>query len=195
MKAQFRPVQILAVVALTLMLLPPSVQAAENYAVDSAHTYIIFKIDHLGIGNSYGRFNNPRGSFRWDATNPANSEFKLMFAAADIDTANEKRDKHLRSPDFFNTDQHAQIVFQSTGVQKRQADTYEISGTLTMLGQTHPVVVSAVQTGYGEDPWGKYRRGFETTFTIKRSQWGMDYMLSGLSDEVEITVSLEGIRQ
>ncbi len=182
--------------ALVVMaLVPHTVLAAETYAVDSTHTYVLFKINHLNIGNSYGRFDGPSGSFTWDEANPANSEFELMVQATNVDTDSDKRDKHLRSADFFNADQHTQISFKSSGVRKLKDDTFEVRGDLTMLGQSHPITVSAVQTGNGEDPWGNYRRGFETTFTIKRSQWGMNFMLNGLSDEVEITVSIEGVRQ
>ncbi len=185
----------LALALVVMALVPHTVLAAETYAVDSTHTYVLFKINHLNIGNSYGRFDGPSGSFTWDEANPANSKFELMVKATNVDTDSDKRDKHLRSADFFNTDQHTLISFKSSGVKKLKDDTFEVRGDLTMLGQSHPITVSAVQTGNGEDPWGKYRRGFETTFTIKRSQWGMNFMLNGLSDEVEITVSIEGVRQ
>ncbi len=186
---------IMAIAAAAFLVIPAPIMAAESFTVDTTHTYVMFKIDHLNIGNSYGRFDGPSGRFTWDEANPANSKFELMVQAAKIDTDSDKRDKHLRSADFFNTDQHAQISFKSTRIKKLKANTFEIRGDLTMLGQTHPITVSAVQTGSGQDPWGNYRRGFETTFTIKRSQWGMDFMLNGLSDEVEVTVSLEGVRQ
>ena len=182
-------------VALTLVLMPGSLLAAENYTVDSVHSYVIFKINHLNIGNSYGRFDEPSGSFTWDEANPTNSSFELMVQATNVDTDNEKRDKHLRSPEFFNASQHAAISFKSEAVKAVKPDMLEIKGMLSMLGQTHPITVTAQQTGHGKDPWGNYRRGFETIFTIKRSQWGMDFMLSGLSDEVEVTVSVEGVRQ
>ena len=182
-------------VGATLVLTPVSLRAAENYTVDSVHSYVLFKINHLNVGNSYGRFGDPSGSFTWDEANPSKSSFELTVQAAKVDTDNEKRDKHLRSPEFFNASQHDAITFKSTAVKQVKPDTLEIDGMLSMLGQTHPITVTAQQTGHGKDPWGKYRRGFETTFTIRRSQWGMDFMLKGLSDEVEITVSVEGVRQ
>jgi polyisoprenoid-binding protein YceI len=181
-------------VAVILALAPVSLRAAETYTVDGVHSYVLFKINHLNIGNSYGRFGNPSGSITWDDANPSKSSFELMVQADNVDTDNENRDKHLRSPEFFNASQHAVISFKSTAVKQVKPDALEINGMLSMLGQTHPITVTARQTGHGKDPWGKYRRGFETTFTIKRSQWGMDFMLSGLSDEVQITVSVEGVR-
>ena len=192
---KFNGFAITALVAVSCTLTPAAFAAAENYTIDSVHSYVLFKINHLNIGNSHGRFDDPRGSFTWDDANPANSRFELELQAVKVDTDNEKRDKHLRGPDFFSADQHAVISFKSTAIKPVKPDTFEISGMLTMLGQNHPLTVTAVHTGHGKDPWGNYRRGFETTFTIKRSQWGMDFMLSGLSDDVEITVSVEGVRQ
>ena len=71
---------------------------------------------------------------------------------------------------------------------------YEVTGGLTILGKTRPITVKVHQTGFGQDPWGKFRRGFETQFTIKRSDWGMDFMLDKVSDEVIVNVSVEMIR-
>ena len=186
---------ITVLVAVTLALMPKLLRAAETYTVDSVHSYVLFKINHLNVGNSYGRFDGPSGSFTWDDANPSKSSFEFTVQAAKVNTGHEKRDKNLRSPDFLHTSQHAEIRFKSTAVRQVKPDAVEINGMLSMLGQIHPITVTARQTGHGNDPWGKYRRGFETTFTIKRSQWGMDFMLKGLSDEVEITVSVEGVRQ
>ena len=105
----------------------------------------------------------------------------MQANAKDVDTDVEKRDEHLRSADFFDAEKFTTISFQSTKVQKQAPDNFEINGDLTLLGQTRPLTVTARQTGAGQDPRGKFRRGFETEFTIKRSDWGMDFMLEGLS--------------
>jgi polyisoprenoid-binding protein YceI len=169
--------------------------AAETYQVDTVHSYILFKIKHLDIGYSYGRFNGATGEVTWDDVNATIAAVAMQVNAKDVDTDVEKRDEHLRSADFFNVEKFTAISFQSTKVQKLAADSFEITGDLTLLGQTRPVTVTARETGAGQDPWGKFRRGFETEFTIKRSDWGMDFMLEGLSDEVDLTVSIEVILQ
>ena len=168
--------------------------AAETYSVDTAHTYVMFRVKHLGVGYSYGRFNGPAGKFVFNESSPSNSSIEMQVKTNDVDTQVEKRDNHLKSPDFFNAVEHPAISFKSTSVKKISSNTYEVAGNLTLLGKTRPISMKASDTGAGEDPWGKYRRGFETTFTIKRSEFGMNFMLKGVSDEVDITVSVEGIR-
>jgi len=169
--------------------------AADTYKVDTAHTYVMFRVKHLGVGYSYGRFNGPDGQFVFDESSPSNSSIEMQVKTKDVDTKVDKRDNHLRSPDFFNAAEHPVITFKSTSVKKISNDTYEVGGNLTLLGKTRPISMQARDTGAGKDPWGNYRRGFETTFTIKRSEFGMNFMLDGVSDEVDITISVEGIRQ
>lgn len=196
MQIQSFAIRLIALFAVALMAaaaVPAS--AAEKYQVDTVHSYILFKIKHLDIGYSYGRFNGATGELTWDDANGTIAAVAMQVNAKDVDTDVEKRDEHLRSADFFDVEKFTTISFQSTKVEKKAADSFEISGDLTLLGQTRPVTVTARQTGAGQDPWGKFRRGFETEFTIKRSDWGMDFMLEGLSDAVTLTVSIEAIRQ
>ncbi len=169
--------------------------AAETYKLDPDHTSVIFRIKHLGVAYVYGRFSGPTGSFVFDESSPANSSIQIQVDAKTVDTAVEKRDNHLRSPDFFDADEHPVIKFMSTSVKKSGPDSYEVSGNLTLLGKTQPITVKARQTGHGKDPWGNFRQGFETSFTIKRSDFGMDFMMGVAADDVLLTVSVEGIRQ
>ena len=169
--------------------------AAETYKVDPAHTSIVFRVKHLGIAYVYGRFNGPTGSFVFDESSPPKSTIEMQADTKNVDTAVEKRDTHLKSPDFFNAEKYPLISFKSKSVKKLDDSTYEVSGDLTLLGKTRQITVKANATGAGKDPWGNFRRGFETSFSIKRSEFGMDFMMGGISDEVNLTVSVEGIRQ
>ena len=172
-----------------------SALAAETYKLDPAHTSVVFRVKHLDVAYFYGRFNGPTGSFVFDESSPAKSSIELQLNANNVDTAVEKRDNHLRSPDFFNAGEYPLVAFKSTSVKKLNNETYEVSGNLTLLGKSQPITVKAQNTGSGKDPWGNFRRGFETSFKIKRSEFGMNFMLNGLSDEVVINVGVEGIRQ
>ena len=180
---------------LLLALFSVSADAAETYKLDPAHTSIVFRVKHLDVAYVYGRFNGPTGTFELDESSPAKSSIEVQVNASDVDTAVEKRDNHLRSPDFFNAEDYPLVSFKSTSVKKLDQQTYEVTGNLTLLGKSRPITVKAHDTGAGKDPWGNFRRGFETSFKIKRSEFGMNFMLDGVSDEVVLTVSVEGIRQ
>lgn len=169
--------------------------AADTYVVDPDHTSIIFRIKHLDIAYVYGRFNVPSGSFVFDEALPAKSAIEMQVQTKKVDTAVDKRDNHIRSPDFLNAGEVPLASFKSTAIKQLSDGAYEVSGNLMLLGQSRSIVFKAQDTGSGKDPWGYYRRGFITTFTIKRSEFGIDFMLNDVADEVEITVSFEGIRQ
>ncbi len=173
-------------VASAAVALTTSVYAAD-YAVDLSHSSISFSISHLGYSKTVGRFNEFEGSF--SDTNGSES-VSVTIKADSIDSNHEPRDKHLRSPDFFDVKQYSTLKFESTSVT---ADT--ITGNLTMHGKTNPVTLDVVPVGEGEDPWGGYRKGYTATTTIMRSEWDMSYGLPGVGDAVEITLEIEGIRQ
>ncbi len=168
--------------------------AAETYKVDPVHSMTVFRIKHL-VSYSYGRFNDLSGTFNIDTETPAKSSVELEVKIESVDTFNEKRDQHLKSPDFFNAKQFPVITFKSKAVKKINEDTYEVTGDLSLHGVTRPLTLKVQQTGAGKDPWGGYRIGFETTFTLKRSEFGITFMPDVVGDEVRMTVSIEGIRQ
>jgi polyisoprenoid-binding protein YceI len=172
-----------------------SAHAAETYKLDPAHTSVVYRVKYSGVTFVYGRFNGPTGTFIYDEASPSKSSIEMQVDAKNIDTAVEKRDNDLKSPDFFNAAEYPMVTFKSTSVKKIDSDTYQVTGNLTLLGKTRKLTVNAKQTGSGKDPWGNFGRGFETSFTIKRSDFGMNFMLGGVSDEVGLTVSVSGIRQ
>ena len=172
-----------------------SASAAETYQFDPVHSSLVFKVKHLGVAYVYGRFNDLNGTLTIDENNPKNSSVQASVRAANVDTNHDKRDNHLRSPDFFNAEEHAMVSFQSTSFERTGSDTYTVKGNLTLLGVTRPIEVSVRHTGSGKDPWGGFRTGYETTFAINRSDFGMDYLLKGVSDEVTIFMAVEAVRQ
>ena len=106
-----------------------------------------------------------------------------------VDTAVAGRDKHLKSPDFFNAKQFPEITFTSTKVSKTGADTYAAAGKFTMHGVSKDMTLTFKRTGRGKGRKGESRTGFESTFTLKRSDFGMNFMQGPLSDEIQVTVS------
>ncbi|EAR09174.1 YceI family protein [Reinekea blandensis] len=160
---------------------------ADDYSIDLAHSSVHFTAGHLGFSKTIGRFNEFEGQF----SDTAGSESVSITIQADsIDSNHTDRDKHLRSPDFFDVKQYPTITFTST---EFTGDT--LTGELTMHGQTNTVTLDVNVIGEGEDPWGGYRKGYEATGTLVRSEWGIDYFLPGVPDEVELEIQIEGIRQ
>ena len=169
--------------------------ATETYQVDPVHSAAVFRIKHLGITYLYGRFNDLSGTLKIDDKTPANSVVEVYAKTKSIDTFNSERDNHLRSPDFFDAKKFDIISFKSKSFTKVSIDVYEVTGDLALHGVTRPLTVKVQRTGSGKDPWGGFRIGYETTFTIKRSDFGMSFMMEGVGDEVRIILSIEGIRQ
>jgi polyisoprenoid-binding protein YceI len=184
----------LAGLALALGAAAPA-RAAEPYKVDPVHSTALFRIKHFGVGYTWGRFNDLAGDFTWDDANPAGITFDLHVKPESIDTHNDKRDQHLKGPDFFNVREYPDIAFKSTQVRALEANNYEVTGNLTLHGVTRPLTVKVEHTGAGKDPLGMYRQGLETTFVIHRSEFGIKALPDGVGDEVRIVVSIEGVRQ
>ena len=178
-----------------LITISSTAAASEIFKVDPVHSAITFQIKHLGISYVQGRFNNAAGTITFDKKKPENSSTEISVKVADIDTFNTDRDKHLKSEEFFNAEKYPVISFGSETFKKVSEDIYEVGGRLTFHGVTRPLTVEVRHIGSGYDPWGGFRAGFETVFTIKRSDFGMTHMLGGVGDEVKLTVNIEGIRQ
>ncbi len=176
------------VFAFVLSFVP--VRAADTYAVDPVHSTFLFKIKHMNTSFTYGRINASSGTLVVDEADPSKSSVELELKADSVDTTNEKRDQHLKGPDFFNAKQFPTITFKSKSVKKTGED-YEIAGDFTLLGVTKEVAAKFTHVGSGKLPTGTAIIGFEGTFTIKRSDFGMNKMLGGVGDDVVLTVSVE----
>jgi polyisoprenoid-binding protein YceI len=115
------------------------VRAADTYKIDPVHATVIYRISHFNVGNAYGRFNEPTGSVTVDNEDPSKSVFEFSVQVDKVDTANPKRDAHLKSPDFFNAKQFPTIDFKSTKVAKKGDNQFELTGDLTLHGVTKSV--------------------------------------------------------
>lgn len=167
---------------------------AETYTIDAVHSSALFRAHHANAGYTWGRINDPKGTFTLDAADPSKSSFKVEIPVANIDTHNEKRDAHLKSPDFFNAKQYPTLSFQSTSVSKGEGNMLNLTGDLTIHGVTKSITVPLELTGKGEVPPGVKRAGVETTFTIKLTDFEMKAIPGALDNEIKIIVSLEGTR-
>ncbi len=193
MRSATRYLTALAATAALLAAVPAF--AADTYDLDPVHCTFLFKIKHMGVSYTYGRFNESSGTFTLDAENPANNQIAVEVKTASIDTAVEARDKHLRSPEFFNVEAFPTMSFESTSFKKIDDTHFEVTGDLTIHGVTKSITTTAEFVGIAKGMKGETRAGLETTFTIDRTDFGMDTMVGPVGAEVELTVSVEGIRQ
>lgn len=195
-RSLYRAISALAVLALLGSSSLPLQAQGVTYRVDPVHSTVLFRVKHMNTAFVYGRFNSFTGTIVVNERNPAQSSVAFEIDLNSVDTGNSQRDDHLRGPDFFNTRQFPKATFRSTRVRKLNDTTIEVQGNLTLRGVTKPLTLRVTFTGKGRNPRGQEIIGFETTFTLKRSEFGINYGLNGgLSDEVRLTVSVEAIRQ
>jgi len=170
---------------------------ADNYKIDPAHATFLFKVNHLGFSNTYGMFPGVEGSFVVDEAKPANSSVELKIKVDSVNSNNEKRDQHLKSPDFFNSKQNQWITFKSTAVKPSGKNKFKVTGDLTVNGVTKSVTLDLTRNRTGQDPWGATRTGFDGALKLKRSDYNMTYMQgeNSVGDNVELTFSVEGIKE
>jgi polyisoprenoid-binding protein YceI len=187
----------LATLALGTALLGVGQAMAADYVIDKKgqHAFVTFKISHLGYSWIYGSFKDFDGTFSFDAAKPEASKVQVSLKTASLDSNHAERDKHIRSEDFLNVSKYPEATFESTAVKSTGTDTADITGNLTLNGVTKPVVVAAHFIGEGKDPWGGYRAGFEGSMTLHLKDFGMTYDLGPTSENMQLIISFEGVRQ
>ncbi|TNE45499.1 MAG: protein yceI precursor [Deltaproteobacteria bacterium] len=187
-------VSVMALAAMALLAVPSSAMAAPTkFNVDGGHSSVFFKVKHFGVGHFFGRFNKMKGQVHWGKNKKAVS---IKVAAASIDTNNARRDKHLRSPDFFNAKRFRFISFKGNQVKKLGAGKFAVTGNLRLNGVTKKRTINFMVTGLKKDPYGNLRMGAVATFKVKRSNFGMTYGLKNkaIGNIVTITVSIEAVK-
>jgi len=172
---------------------------AEEYAFDikGQHAFIQFKIKHLGYSWLLGSFQKFDGKFTYDEAHPANNKVSVSIDTASLDTNHAERNKHLRSADFFDVEAFPTATFTSTSYEATGKDSGIVHGTLNLRGVNKDIAIEVSQIGTGPDPWGGYRRGFEGHTTLHLSDYNMKKagMLGPLAENVELFLSIEGVRQ
>ena len=161
----------------SIALLPFNSLLAADYTIDPGHTYVSFAINHLGFSTMRGQFDKQSGSMSYD---PASKKASVTIEidAASIDTGHDKRDDHLRSPDFLNVVENPTITFKSTKAGWSGNTLSSVSGDLTVMGVSKPVTLKVEAINCGEHPFNKKQVcGFDASGSIKRSDFGVNYGL------------------
>lgn len=183
---------ILTATAFSSLLLQPAYSA--DYKIDPTHSFVEFKIQHLGMSWLHGRFNNIRGEFSYDPAKQSENSIQLEIDPASIDTNHAERDKHLRSKDFLDVGQFPDASFSSTSfVENTQGGT--LSGTLNMHGVSKEISINVIKVGEGKDPWGGYRTGFSGHTELLRSDFELGYNLGPAAKTMYFELTIEGVRQ
>jgi polyisoprenoid-binding protein YceI len=168
---------------------------ADNYKIDPAHSAIIFKAVHLGVGNLYGRFDTFSGELVLDPNDSAKDSVKVEITTDSIDSNSAARDKDLKGPDFLNAKQFPTATFKSTAVKKVDDKDYEVTGDFTLRGITKPVTLAVQVIGIGPGPRGETRLGTESTVTLRRSDFDMKTFSQVVSEDIQLRIAVEAVKQ
>ena len=176
------------------------VAAASTWNLDPSHSQAAFTVRHLMVSNVRGEFRKLVGSLQFDAKDPSKSSVAVSIDAASIDTRDEKRDAHLKSPDFFDVAKTPKLTFKSTKIEKGGAG-YHVTGDLSMHGVTRSVILDVEgPTAPMKTPWGTEAMGLSGTTTINRKDFGLVYnspLEAGgvmVSDTVKISIDAEFVK-
>lgn len=162
------------------------------YAPDEKHRYITFSYMHQGYSRPWVRWRAWTGELNWDAETPENSSVSVTIDAAAVDSGVDEFDGHLQGDRFFDTANYPEITFVSTSVAKTGVDTGTIAGDLTIKGVTRPVTLDVkFNKGAYEDRGNRYKLGFSATASVIRSEFGMDFLVPAVSDQVDIVIETE----
>jgi polyisoprenoid-binding protein YceI len=173
---------------------------SRTYRIDKAHSEAIFQVRHL-VTKVRGRFTDFEGTIDYNEGNPEQSSVNFTVQATSIDTAEPDRDKHLRTADFFDVEQHPTITFRSKRITRRGGDNFDVTGDLTMHGVTKEVVLPVAHLGKAKDPWGGERVGFEAETTLNRKDFGLNWnaMLEAggflVGDDVKVSLQIQAVAQ
>ena len=167
---------------------------AGTYNVDASHTNAGFTVKHMMITNVTGKFNDVAGTFEFDEKTNTLKSINGEIVVASINTANEKRDEHLKAEEMFDVAKFPKITFKSTKIEKDA-----VYGDFTMKGVTKNIKLDLETSSVIKDPWGKQRTGFSLNGKIKRSDFGLTWNKAletggvAVSDDVKLAIDVEGV--
>jgi len=173
-----------------------------TWNIDPAHSEIEFKVKHLMITNVTGRFSSYESEIETDGNDFTTARINVKIDSTSVSTANDQRDTHLKSADFFDPEKFPDINFKSTAVKQVDDEgSYELSGDLTIRGISKPVQLAVEFSGIEKDPWGNTKAGFSVNGKINRKDWGLNWnsaLESGgllVGEDVKINCEIQLLQQ
>ncbi len=180
------------ILPITLALLSFNANAAETYKIDPHHTSVVWSANHFGFSNPSGKFSEIEGDLTLDEKNPAKSKVNIVVKMTNLFTGYSNFDNHLKSDDFFNIEKFETATFVSKKITITGKNTAKIVGDLNLLGVSKSITLNAKLNKIGVNPISqKKTAGFTATAVIKRSDFGIDYALPAVGDNVKLAIEVE----
>ena len=171
-----------------------------TWTVDPMHTQVEFSAKHMGLMTVKGHFTGVRTAIDLNEDDFTASSVEATIDAGTLITNDQRRDAHLKSPDFLNVEKFPTIAFKSTRIEHAAHDQYKITGNLTIRDVTRPVTLDVVYSGQGKDPMGNMHAGFSAHTTINRKDWGLTWNVAletgGLlvGEDVKLALEVEAVK-
>ena len=175
--------------------------ATTTWQIDPKHTLVEFSTKHMMVTTVKGRFAGVSGTIILDEADLSRSSVEAAIDTTTIDTREEQRDGHLRSPDFLHAEAHPLITFKSTRVTPRGEDRLDVTGDLTIRGVTREVTLETTLNGQGTSPYGAQVIGFSAETRISRKDFGLTWNVAleaggfMVGDNIKIALEVEAVRQ
>lgn len=152
-----------------------NLDAQTKWSFDPAHTSVEFEISHMVLTDVTGKFQSFEGQVLADQEDFSDARIEFRINTGSINTENERRDKHLRSADFFDVEKYPQITFKSYSLKKTEGNRYILKGEITMHGVSRDITLDVVFNGTATDPWGNFKAGFRVSGTLNREEFGLTW--------------------
>jgi len=187
--------QVLSILSV-LLLSCNALAATDMYHIDNKHSFANFSIRHV-VSKTSGTFSDVTGIIKIDTEHLENSSVSAKIAVASVNTSLAKRDAHIQKPEYLDALNFGEITFVSKSVKAISTTEGMMTGDFTMHGVTKEILIPFKVLGFGADPWGGQRSGFEASTVIKASDYGFTWMKKSnapVGDDVEVTLLIEGIK-
>ena len=188
-------------IAIAVVVALPVLAHADSWQIDSSHTSVEFTVRHMMISNVKGQFQKTTGTITANGNDPASAKVNVTIDASSVDTRVERRDAHLKSPDFLDVAKFPTITFKSTKVEAAGPNKWTMTGDLTIHGVTRPVVLDVEGSGPPIQVMGHTRAGASATGKIKRSDFGLTWnkaLETGgvlVGDDIAISIDVEAVKE
>lgn len=177
-----------------------AVEKGTKWTIDPAHSQIQFKVRHMMISTVTGSFDKFHSDVEMAGEDLASAKVYFVAETASIHTGSENRDKHLRSGDFFDAENHPKLTFKATSIENAGGNEWKVKGDITIRGTTKPITLDMEWNGLNKDPYGNMKAGLNIRGKINRKEFGLNWnaaLETGgvlVSDEVRIDCEVQYAR-